>query len=39
MSQIGDGVVKIDASYKVATEDPVSSPKKGEEVEAGKKLS
>lgn len=37
LSQIGDGVVKIDASYKVTTEDPVSSPKKGEEVEAGKK--
>ena len=36
LSQIGDGVVKMDASYKVATEDPVSSPKKGEEVEAGK---
>lgn len=37
LSQIGDGVVKIDASYKVTTEDPVSSPKKGEEVEADKK--
>jgi len=37
LKQIGDGVVKIDSSYKVTTEDPVSSPKKGEEVESGKK--
>ncbi len=31
-AQIGDGVVKIESSYKVETKDPVSSPKKDEEV-------
>jgi hypothetical protein len=37
MEQVGNSVVKIDSSYKVDTEDPESSPKKGEEVESGKK--
>ena len=36
-AQIGDSVVKIESSYNVETKDPVSSPKKGEEVEDGKK--
>jgi hypothetical protein len=36
-AQIGDSVVQIKSSYKVETKDPVSSPKKGEEVEKGKK--
>ncbi len=36
-SQIGEGVIKIDSSYKVETKDPVSSPKKDEEVANGKK--
>jgi hypothetical protein len=36
-NQIGEGVVKIDSSYKVDTKDPVSSPKKDEEVTDGKK--
>ena len=36
-AQIGDGVVKIESSYKVEAKDPVSSPKKGEEVADGKK--
>ena len=36
-AQIGESVVKIDSSYKVETKDPVSSPKKGEEVEDKKK--
>jgi hypothetical protein len=35
--QIQDGFVKIEASYKVDTADPVSSPKKGEEVADKKK--
>ena len=35
--QIGEGVVKIDSSYKVDTKDPVSSPKKDEEIADGKK--
>ena len=35
--QISDSVVKIESSYKVETKDPVSSPKKDEEVEKGKK--
>lgn len=30
--QINDGFVKIESSYKVETKDPVSAPKKGEEV-------
>ncbi|MBP5512282.1 hypothetical protein J6X90_02770 [Candidatus Saccharibacteria bacterium] len=37
MEQVGNSVVKIDSSYKVDTQDPESSPKKGEEVESGKK--
>ncbi len=37
LSQIGDGVVKIESSYKAEAQDPVSSPKKGEVVEDGKK--
>ena len=37
LEQIGNGVVKIESSYKVDTQDPVSTPKKGEEVESGKK--
>ena len=36
-NQIGEGVVRIDSSYKVGTKDPVSSPKKDEEVASGKK--
>ena len=35
--QIGEGVVKIESSYKVETKDETSSPKKGEEVKDGKK--
>lgn len=37
LEQIGDSVVKIESSYKVDTQDPTSTPKKGEEVENGKK--
>ena len=36
-AQIGEGVVKIESSFKTDTKDPVSSPKKGEEVAEGKK--
>ena len=35
--QIKDGFVKIESSYKVETKDPVSAPKKGEEVADKKK--
>ncbi len=35
--QIGEGVVKIESSYKVETKDVTSSPKKGEEVADKKK--
>lgn len=35
--QIGEGVVKIESSYKVETKDETASPKKGEEIKDGKK--
>ena len=35
--QIGEGVVKIESSYKVEIKDETSSPKKGEEIKDGKK--
>lgn len=35
--QIGEGVVKIESSYKVEVKDETSSPKKGEEIKDGKK--